>query len=308
MPVKNEALFLGTSLSALKKIVDEIIILDDSSSDNSVEIANTFGCYIFSYKFSNEKFVDMSFRRQLLLNKGREHGGTHFVWLDGDESFSANFLNIARKKILDLKPGQKMLLLWVTLWKTYEKYVVDNSAYAGLFKDFVVCDKPNMSFNKNFLSESRTPSPTDEIVKISPIDGVVLHFQFISWYKNQLKQAWYRCSELIEGSRSAKRINNTYRITLDDKKIKTKEIPKEWIRGLIFPDGAENMHNSWHFNAILNFFDKYGIQFFEPLQIWHIDKLHYEFLKRTGREPKIKTFCSFLVYLNDIKNNLKNKI
>jgi len=306
LPIKNEEFTLRICLESLKPIVDEIIIFDDNSSDNSKEIANNFGCNLLSYNFGNEKFVDMSSRRQLLLEEGRRHGGTHFIWLDGDEAFSANFLEFARKRILALKPGQKMMLSWIALWKTCNRYVIGKSIYAGLFKDFVVCDAPNLSFEKRFLSENRTPGPTDNVIKISIDEGVVLHFQFVAWHKNQLKQAWYRCSELIEGSRSAKRINNTYSVTLENNKIKTETVPLEWIKGLSLPKGLESAGSGWRLEAIFNFFDKYGIEFFEPLQIWHVVELSDEFIKRTGRKPKSEVFPIWLVKLNDLKNKFKN--
>jgi hypothetical protein len=206
-----------------------------------------------------------------------------------------------------MAPGQKIYMRWITLWKSSNQYVSGHSDYSNLWKDFIVCDDGKINYEYVFLGVVRTPGKTDNPIKLNETDGVILHFQFVSWHKNQLKQAWYRCAELIKGERGAKRINNAYRITLDDKKIKITKTPAEWIEGISIPQGIEAVPSGWHLEAIFNFFDKYGIEFFEPLQIWHIKELHDEFLKREKREPKSKTFPRFLVWANDIKNYLKNK-
>ncbi len=308
IPIKNEALTLKMCLESLRPVVDEYIIFDDNSSDESVDIARSYGAFVLSNNIKNEEIVDMSLRRQILLDEGRRHSGTHFVWLDGDEAFSSNFSKAARKCISDLLPGQKISLFWATLWKSCNQYVVGGSVYASIFKDFIVCDRPDIRFNKMFLSESRTPGPSDDIIKIPFDEGAVMHFQYVFWEKNQLKQAWYRCVELIEGSRSARRINNTYRITLDNKNIKIVDIPDEWAEGIEFPRIPERTQNSWHFKMILEFFDKYGIEFFEPLQIWHIEDLKREFIKRVGRKPKPEIFPKFIVVINDFKNLIFNRL
>ena len=264
MPVKNEDWILRTSLSSLVGFVDEIVVLNDGSADNTTDIVKHYGGIVLETKWGEEKHINMSRRRQFLLDEGRKRGGSHFVWLDADETFSTNFLSNAKRVISLLKPGMKLSLRWVALWKSFDKYRT-NGIYGNLYKDFIVCDSPEMSFGNKFLSEDRTPGPSNNIIKISENEGVVLHFQFAAWNRNQMKQVWYRCSELIEGSRSAKRINNAYSLTLDDPRAKLSFVPKSWVDGITMPVEFESF--GWHYKAIINYFDKYGIEFFEPLQI-----------------------------------------
>lgn len=306
MPVKNEAWILRTCLSSISMVADEIVALDDGSIDETPSILNAFKCNVIRLD-QNEHYVDMSLRRRKLLAEGRKRGGTHFIWLDADEAFSGNFIMNARAKIGSLTPGQKLLMRWATLWKSPSQYLNDNSVFGkSLYKDFVVCDAPGLDFDKKFLSESRTPGKNDNFVKVDESEGVVLHFQFAAWDRTQMKQAWYRCSELVEGSRSAKRINNTYAITLDSEKYVASPVPLDWLNGPDVPTGIEKSGSSWHHDAIFAFFDKYGIEFFEPLQIWHVEELRAEFLKRVGREPKAKTFNPLLIRLNNFKNKIRN--
>lgn len=307
LPVKNEAWILKASLSSLSRVADEIIILDDNSTDSYAGILKNFPTVSFVKSTGRkEKFLNMSHRRMELLRLGRRAGGTHFIWLDADEIFSENFFNKAREYIYKLIPGQKIMMRWIFLWKNKDDYRVDG-VFKNIYKDFIVCDRQGMEFSNKFLSENRTPGANEKLVVIDEKDGVVLHFQYLDWKKNQLKQARYRCLELIEGARSARRINATYAITVGDNLIRLEKTPDEWIRGLPFDDiHCDNNNGDWYLKEIITFFDEYGIEFFEPLQIWHIKELYDEFIKRIKREPKIKLFPPLLIKINDLKNKIKN--
>lgn len=302
IPFKNEEWILPTFLLSVKQIADEIIALDDNSTDNSVEILEKNGVIV--KKVPHGEFIPMSYKRQVLLDEGRKRHGTHFIWLDADEAFSANFIKNAKNIIKELKPGQKLSMQWVALWKSPYNYRNDNSVWSNNYKDFIVCDDLTSNFKEQFLSEARTQGVNNEqtLVKIKPEEGVVLHFQFINWDEFQLKQAWYRCSELINSPENALGINNTYSITLDDPTAETVSVPKEWLEGINIPENISHDKSSWHLEAILNFFDKYGIEFFEPLQIWHIQELYDEFLKRVKRKPKI---IKKKPYLTRVFNKIK---
>jgi hypothetical protein len=36
----------------------------------------------------------------------------------------------------------------------------------------------------------------------------------------------------------------------------------------------------------LTWFDRHGVEFFEPLEIWHVPALRAEFRRRVGRNPQ----------------------
>jgi len=306
LPVKNEAWILNSYLSSVSTIADEIIVLDDSSTDNSKSLLEATGVTVISYDPKDEKVVDMSARRQQLLEAGREAGGTHFIWLDADETFSSNFILEARKIISALKPGQKINMRWVHLWKDVNHYLDDShSPFGNVWKDFIVCDNPQNNFTQAFISEARTPGSHLDSTKLPEETGVVLHWQFSRWEITQYKQSLYRCIELLEGSRSAKRINNTYRITLDNSKLKKNKIPKAWMEGIPLPIINKASDINWYNKQIQTLFIKHGIRHFEPLQIWHLPSLRKQFVETVHREPKPELFPNWLVTLNDIKNKLR---
>jgi glycosyltransferase involved in cell wall biosynthesis len=306
-PVKNESWILPTYLSSIKKIADEIITIDDGSTDNSIQILRDAGVFVYDNKEVVKSGWAEHSIRQNLLKLGREHGGTHFICLDADEVLSANFIKNARDIIKKLQPGQKLLFRWVNLWKNINYYRNDNSPFGYIVKDFIFCDDNKSSHDYAFLGVGRTPGKilNNNSINITQSEGVVLHFQFFAWNMTQLKQAWYRCSELIKGERNAKIINNTYSITLNNPKAKLSPMLEEWIKDIILPKAPPK--TSWHLEKILSWFDEYGIEFFEPLQIWHIPELHNEFIKKINRKPKIQTYPKWLVTMNNFKNKIKNK-
>ena len=76
--VKNEAAALGQSLDSVKDWVDEIIIVDTGSTDQTIEIAERYGARVFSQPWKE----DFSAPRNFALTKAQ---GDWIVFLDADE-------------------------------------------------------------------------------------------------------------------------------------------------------------------------------------------------------------------------------
>ncbi len=131
-------------------------------------------------------------------------------------------------------------------------------------------------------------------------------FEFLFWEKAQIKQAWYRCSELINKSKSARKINNTYKDTKNTDSVKTSSVDQSWLINLSLPEISYLPEEDWRYQEMLGWFDKYGIEFFEPLDIWHIEKFNQLFLEKAGRAPKPVFYPRIITKLNDLKNRIKN--
>ncbi len=83
MIVRDESDNLHRCLSSVKDIVDEIIIVDTGSKDNTIEIAESFGAKIFKFKWEE----DFAAARNYSLSKC---GGNFILYLDADEILSEN--------------------------------------------------------------------------------------------------------------------------------------------------------------------------------------------------------------------------
>lgn len=288
LPVKNEEWILRSCLSSVSRIADIIIVLDDGSTDNSIEIAKEFGSIIKSMPSPPGKPIAMSLRRKVLLQEGRRLKGTHFIWLDADEAFTHPFVKSSVELIRQLRPGQKLMMQWLCLWKSTCNYRNDNSVWSNNFKDFIVCDKEGYGFEDRYLSEGRTPglNTANNCIAVKPEQGAVLHFQFVPWKRFQMKQAWYRCSELIQNPQNASGINVTYSVTLNDNRVELEPIKKDWLKSIHLELDLEQTPVGWHLNEIIEWFDQFGVEFFEPLEIWHIQELRTIFIKQKNRDPQ----------------------
>jgi glycosyltransferase involved in cell wall biosynthesis len=286
LPFRDEAWILPACLSSLSRVVDEIVAIDDGSADGSRAMVEASGAQVVSNDVKSGSGWPEHSIRERLLDLGRQHEGTHFVCLDADEAITHG--EQLRQICGSLAPGQKLSLQWLALWRSASEYRADGSVWSDLYKDFVFCDDGRSSHEFASLGVGRTPGPTSpaNTTRILPQVSCVLHFQFAAWNRFQMKQAWYRCSELIEAPATANEINRKYGITLDDPKVRLRRIPQDWTRELTIPANLESTPPAWHYPAVLAYFARHGIEFFEPLQIWHVPELRREFLSRAAREPR----------------------
>jgi hypothetical protein len=297
VPFKNEAWVLPAYISSVAPVVDEIVAVDGGSTDGSRRLLEEAGAHVVDEATmvdldSVDKRGDVvgadvwSERpvRNLLLRLGRERGGTHFLSVDADEALTTPCLDSLRGSLAALEPGQKLAMQWLTLWKQPTEYREDESVWTRLFKDFAWADVPE----SELLGIARTAgdATTARWTRLPVERGAVLHYQFVPWWRAQTKQAWYRCAALVRHPETAYHLNRMYAITLDSASARTVSVPPAWVDGIMVPEGIADLPPAWHLDAMLALFDQHGIEFFEPLQIWHVPQLHEAFLEAAGREPQ----------------------
>lgn len=78
MIIKNEEKYLSECLESVKNVVDEIIIVDTGSTDNSIDIAKNYGAKIFQFEWVN----DFSAARNFSIEQAT---GDWILYLDADE-------------------------------------------------------------------------------------------------------------------------------------------------------------------------------------------------------------------------------
>lgn len=304
VPVKNEGWVLKYSLTNFSLFSDEIIILDDQSTDETLSIVSEFP-KVTRYVFDSqgEKNTNMSNRRNTLLAYGRAHGGTHFVFLDADESLTEEFANTLPEQLQTLKPGESLAAPWLNV-VAQDNEIVYSSSDTTNYKDFVFCDDGIQMFGTAALSEPRTPTKYSyKVVTYEQARGGILHLQKLAKKHYDLKQAWYRMQEYIEGKRLALRINVTYYFTKNTI-IKEPLIARDIFfennkHFLDFEKSIQEIRDSIH-----ALFKRHTVTYFEPLDIWYIPELHKQFVDISGNSPRAHIPPKWLI----VVNNLKNKI
>lgn len=90
--VKNEAKNIRKCLDSIKNIVQQIIVVDTGSTDDTVAIAKSYGAEIYNYQWNN----DFAAAKNTALAKVK---GDWFIFLDADEYFSAESIDNVPKLI-----------------------------------------------------------------------------------------------------------------------------------------------------------------------------------------------------------------
>lgn len=286
VPVRNEAWVLPHSLASLSGFCDIIIVSDQNSDDESREICRRFPKVLLLE--STECRISTQVRWQL-FDAARGYDGCNLMWCtDADElvapAASREFFATRRD---DLTPGTIVECMFIHPWHSPTRYREYHWGYAPHFKALAFVDDRRMDYDRsrpNSIHEPRVPIDSARSV-LRAGELHVLHLQWLLAGRTQMRQAWYRCRELLDG-KPALAINESYATTLPDSGIHTVEMPASWAEGLTFPDLAIDREQSWNERDILAWFDQHGPAFFEQLEIWHIPVLRQAFVRRVGRRPR----------------------
>lgn len=272
LPIKNESAFIETYMSSVDQVCDKVIVLDDSSTDNSVEILS-----------KNNKFEvitidndnNWSTKRAALFDVARQNSATHIISLDADEAFTHSFIENFDTIVNQTKPGFRYTFQWLAMWKSYTQYRQDYSVWSNSFKDFLFHDDGKLEYSGSWIHEPRFPN-TNNVTQFPTNMGAVFHFQFSCWDAFQIKQSWYRCLERVKNpNKHPQQINLTYSITLDDNNVNTVQAPELWYKNIKMPNDNDIYKNSlWRIDDIKKWFEEYGIEYFSGLNIWHVKEIN----------------------------------
>lgn len=109
IPAYNEADNIGTVIAKLKSYVDEIIVVDDSSHDNTYEIARLAGAVVVRHIINRGQGAALRTGTQLALDRGADI----IVHFDADDQFQAedipDMLTPLRNGLADAVLGSRFL-------------------------------------------------------------------------------------------------------------------------------------------------------------------------------------------------------
>jgi hypothetical protein len=278
---------LPHSLQCLSAFCDVILVNDQNSEDDSREICRRFPKVVLIA--SSGRLICEQARWEL-LDAARHYDGNNLLWCtDADElmapELATQFFDSHRDALM---PGMVVECLYVHLWNRADRYRGPGNAYAPYWKELGLVDDRRMDFSRTRslpLHEPRVPL-VGATATLRASDLIVLHLQWLLAERNQMKQAWYRCREWLDRSKSAAAINEFYSITLPDPRIRTEPVPTHWMQGLTVPDVSVDSAPAWQERDIEGWFNEHTPEFFEPLEIWHVGALRAAFRARVGRAPQ----------------------
>jgi len=271
VPARNEEDKVEFALRALAKFTDAIVFLDDCSTDATVQIVRDLSeaCRIEKIIEKPVWHRDEPGDRNRLLAAGRELGGTHFVVIDADEAFTANFLDgdALRKRILSLKPREQLSLRWIHLWRSVDQYRTDAPVWSERYKRCIFCDDGRAEYQSKFIHTSRIPKMKGKRIKIDDKNFGLLHFQFVNWENLELKQRWYRWLEKVrDPDKSVEAINNKYANSVDESGLLLADTPASWFDGYTFFDRAVfDIPDNWRVVQMREWQQQYGEEYFDGL-------------------------------------------
>ena len=286
VPTRNEGWVIEHSLTCLSGFCDVVLVGDRRSEDDTRAICRRFPKAVVVDAPMAARIRE---QRWQLLDAARDYEGHNLLWAtDADELLSPGaaraFLAGARER---LAAGTAVDCRYYHLWRAVNRYRDDLSHYRPQWKQVGFVDDRRADFDRSdatSLHEPRVPAAAGAPV-IQAESLHLLHLQWLIPERNQLKQAWYRCREWLDGGRTAAAINERYAVPLPDARARTSAVPPEWVADVSMPSASADSISSWHHREILGWFDEHGIERFEPLEIWHLAPLRAEFRRRVGRSP-----------------------
>jgi len=103
--IRNEERWIKKSLESISEICQEIIILDDCSTDNTVEICKKFPNVVEIYERKDELPLDEVRDKKIIWEMAMKRNPDFILKLDGDEVFAPNSKDIIFNEIMNLYPN-----------------------------------------------------------------------------------------------------------------------------------------------------------------------------------------------------------
>ncbi len=309
--VRNEEQFVEQCLRALAVYTDAIVVVDDASDDRTRHKLRSLARelhieQLICNKDCSWQVRDERFNRQRLLDAGREVGGTHFIFMDADEMWSAQCARNGwlRKQILAMKKGQLMKVPEVNLWGSLD-YYRDDEFYSPVTtnwaeKAFVLCDdgvcnyKDNQSWcNSGIIHVSvdpvnrKTADGVDRFVYPRRLGKAIIHFKCVNLDSLATKRIWYMCLEFIRMNEksdpskykeNAEKLNDFYKTKefagmspSDLAKMKLTPAPEKWFKYPFFDGSIYKKYNTKKQKEVVAWLKKFGPNYFADLDIWNLD-------------------------------------
>lgn len=123
--LKNEARWIEKSIRSIYDICDEMVVFDDGSTDDTVNICSSFDKVVDIHKQANMP-LDETRDRNYLLQMALKRHPDYILYIDGDEIMMPNAKDILFEEMETLYPDADVYeFQLLTLWDGSNKYRID---------------------------------------------------------------------------------------------------------------------------------------------------------------------------------------
>ena len=170
---KNEAENLAKSIKSLKNQVNEIVVVDTGSTDNTIVVARRLGARVYSFPWQD----DFSKARNFALSKAK---GEWLVLLDADEYFTAKTAGNIRQVIRQAQQADGLLIQMVN-------YDVDKEEIQDYFYQLrIVCNQQGLHYEGKIHEELKlSDGKSMKFLRIPPEMLEIYHIGYASSVSRQ---------------------------------------------------------------------------------------------------------------------------
>lgn len=212
MRIRNEQENIEFVLNSINKYVDVIIIYDDYSDDNTIQIIKQCKNQGINIELieGSEWLFNEALIHQILVDKGRSIGVTHYIQIDGDEIFSDEITPEVLGSIMkSMKPGDILALPWLNLTEDIDSYYSEEkiiglspSRSIKRYKDIAFADDGFSQYPEWLYSHVNVAPFTYSRRFLSLSDNLaLLHLEQINLINYAAKKDWYRIRAYVQNKR-----------------------------------------------------------------------------------------------------------
>lgn len=192
--IKNESRWIRMVLESLLGVCDHVFVLDDHSTDNTVEICQSFGSFVTGFRSSFDT-LDEARDKTFLLHQAMAYNPEWALMIDGDEVLEAE----AARKFIHLldRPNFRVYTLQVIYLWNDERTMRADGVYGKFYRPSLF----RVSQAADSASWRRTSTPGNLHCTSLP-DGLrgetagesgikLLHYGYIDAPLRRAKFEWY---------------------------------------------------------------------------------------------------------------------
>jgi glycosyltransferase involved in cell wall biosynthesis len=272
-PVKNESWIIEKFIKATSLWADHIILADQNSTDNTVELVSKFEKVTV---VRNELEYNEFERTKILLQEARKIEGRKIIFaLDADEIFTANLFDSPEwNTMLNAQPGTVFFFDRINITPSLDEYFRPLKMVLG-FVDDGLASMDNTS--KAIIHNIRIPWPQNA-ASIHFKDIKVFHFDYVIPERTLSKLRWYQCFEKVKFNHSDKFLLHKYptfnKIGDFLKAKRLYPVKADWLLNYA-KKGVDitslKTPKLWWDKEVLEMIEKFGIEKFKRLDIYAVN-------------------------------------